>query len=78
MIPASAWIGSTRNAAVLGPSAARSRVEVAEVDEPKAGGVRPEVLAVLRLRREPDDRRRAAVEVVAARDDLGAIRAARA
>ncbi len=73
MIPASAWIGSTRNAAVLRPDRRAQFVEVAEVDEPEARGVGPEILAILRLRREADDRRRAAVEVVAAYDDLGAV-----
>ena len=73
MMPASAWIGSTRNATVFGVIAARSAAEIAEVDERESRRERAEVLAILRFRREADDRRRAAVEIVAADDDLGAV-----
>src|SRR5690606_22362436 len=47
--------------------------DVAEVDRHEARRERPEVLTVLRLAREADDRRRTTVEVVAADDDLGLV-----
>ena len=58
---------------MFGVIAARSASQVAEVDEREPRRERAEVLAVLRFRREADDRRRAAVKVVAADDDLRAI-----
>jgi hypothetical protein len=57
---------------VLGQRRAQ-RVKIAEVDELEARRERAEVLAVLRFGREADDRRRTAVKVVAAHDDLGTV-----
>src|SRR6185503_4267076 len=65
------WLHEERNG--LRRDGGAQRGDVAEVDEREARRERAEVLAILRLRRETDDRRRAAVEVVAADDDLGAV-----
>ena len=73
MMPASAWIGSTRNATVFGVIAARSAPRSPKSIEREARRERAEILAVLLLGREPDDRRRAPVKIVAADDDLGAV-----
>ena len=72
-MPASAWIGSTRNATVFGVMAARSAARSPKSIERETRRERAEVLAVLLVGREPDDRRRAPVKIVAADDDLGAV-----
>ncbi len=71
MMPASPWIGSTRNAQVLGVIASLQRVRIAEGNDLEPRRERPEAVAVLFIAREADDGRRAAVEVVGADDDLG-------
>src|SRR5690606_3637443 len=48
-------------------------LRAAEVNELEARRERSEVLAILRLAREADDRRRAPMEVVTAYDDLGLV-----
>ena len=68
-MPASPWIGSTRNAAVFRRDRTLERVRVAVRHRRQARRKRTEAVAVLRLRRQAGDRDRAAVEVAVARDD---------
>ena len=77
MMPASPWIGSTRNAAVFGVIAASSAAASPNGTLTKPGRERAEAVAVLRLAREADDGRRPAGEVAGGDDDLGAAFAAR-
>ncbi len=66
-MPASPWIGSTRNAQVLGVMASRESLGVAEGDDLEAGGEGAEAVAILLVGGEADDGDGAAVEVVRSR-----------
>ena len=71
-MPASPWIGSTRNAAVRGVMAfaSASASPYGMVDSPAREW--SETVAILRLRRQAGGRDRPPVEVTVAADDLGA------
>ena len=71
-MPASPWIGSTRNAAVLRRDRRLERGGIAERHADEARRERAEAVAVLRFAREADDGRRPAGEVAGGDDDLGA------
>ncbi len=72
-MPASAWMGSTRKAAVFGVIALSRASASPKGMTGKPGREGPEVLAVKGLGGEADDGHRPAVEVVGAGDDLGPV-----
>ena len=69
-MPASPWIGSTRNAQVFGVMAARSASASPNGMMLESRCERTEAVAILLVGREADDRDGASVEVVGANDDF--------